>query len=161
MIEIPLRRRDGTLHGFALIDDEDAHLAQRPWFLHSAGYVCANVTVARGKRRQVLLHREVMGLEVGDPLQVDHKDGNKLDNRRSNLRVGTAGENMQNRHVVLSATGYRGVSLHKSGLYMAHIRIDGKQVRTAYRKTAEEAANVAAGWRAELMPFSQDAQRAA
>jgi len=34
------------------------------------------------------MHRDIMGLEYGDPHQVDHKKRmNTLDNRRSNLRV--------------------------------------------------------------------------
>jgi hypothetical protein len=161
MYEIPLRRRDGTLHGFALVDDEDAYLAQQRWFLHSGGYAVANI-VHDGRRYSLLLHRAVMGCEPGDGKMVDHRNGKRLDCRRRNLRLATASENQQNRHAIRSATGIRGVSFHlASGLYQAHATLNGRRVAVGYRPTAEEAAALVRAWRAEHMPFSKEAERAA
>jgi len=70
-----------------------------------------------------LMHRFIMGLELGDPLEVDHIDREQtLDNRRSNLRV-TLDQNQQNTSKQKNNTsGYKGVSWHKfSGKWRAQI----------------------------------------
>jgi hypothetical protein len=76
--------------------------AQRP-------YVVTRIDGVR-----ILLHRFLMGLESGDPREVDHRDGNQLDNRRANLRVCTHRENGLNITRYRSrrplTSRYRGVS---------------------------------------------------
>lgn len=162
-VEIPLRARDGSIRAVALIDDEDAHLADHRWSLRPDGYVSRNIVLPGGRRGVELLHRAVMGCVPGDGVQVDHiHEHSTLDNRRANLRLATPSQNQQNRHVVRSATGHRGVSFHKaSGLYQAHAMLHGKAIALGYRATAEEAAALAAAWRAEHMPYSSDAAAAA
>lgn len=100
----PVFREDGTVEirltqGYtAIIDIEDAHLAQFNW--------CAGSTRQRGKgpyavrnavpgERHHRLHCVIMNAS-GDH-QVDHRDGNTLNCRRSNLRVVTPKENARNR----------------------------------------------------------------
>ena len=55
------------------------------------------------------LHREVLGLTPGDGLETDHRNGDRLDNRRSNLRVATRAQNAQN---VPARSGYRLSLIH-------------------------------------------------
>src|SRR4051794_9993187 len=59
------------------------------WYIGSWGYVCRS-----GDNRS--LHRLILDLVPSDPREGDHKNRNKLDNRRSNLRILSRGHNKQN-----------------------------------------------------------------
>ena len=58
-------------------------------------------------------------------LQVDHIDGNSLNNQKANLRLVTASQNARNKETC-SILGAKGVTKNCSG-YAANIWIDGKQ----------------------------------
>jgi hypothetical protein len=95
MIEISLSTGD-----VALIDDVDAELAQLHWWLNSRGYVTAKTHSPWG-RRLIRLHRAVMERAIGRRLpssvDVDHIDGEPLNNTRDNLRMATRQQNQANR----------------------------------------------------------------
>lgn len=78
----------------ALVDDEDYPLvAYRPWVAMNAG---AQTRPFRGpKGMRILMHRLIMNPPAG--YVVDHINGDKLDNRRTNLRICTQLENTRNR----------------------------------------------------------------
>ena len=65
--------------------------------------------VMRGKKKtQIYMHQMIMGTPEG--LETDHIHHHTLDNRRSNLRVCTHGQNMMNQRARAgSASGYKGV----------------------------------------------------
>ncbi len=72
----------------ALVDDADhQRLARFQWRQLPSGYVVRRQRHVGGARRYYYLHREIVGATHGDLLKVDHLNGQKLDNRRSNLRV--------------------------------------------------------------------------
>lgn len=88
MKEIPL-----TKGQVALIDDSDAPiLLTRKWQAQKRSDGDGFYAVARGGVR---MHRFLLG--VVDDRIVDHKNGNGLDNRRENLRIGTQSLNSVNR----------------------------------------------------------------
>ncbi|OYY20902.1 MAG: hypothetical protein B7Y69_09295 [Sphingobacteriia bacterium 35-40-8] len=98
-----------------------------------------------GKRVTVLLHRFIMA--APDSLQVDHRNGDGLDNQRVNLRLATRAQNNRNRRMnATSTSGVKGVRWHKRrGKWFAAITLDGKQRHLGYfLNTAEAAAAYAA-----------------
>ena len=125
-----------------IVDPEDqALLAQEGWFLVKGGrthYVCRN-TVHEGKRGFEFFHRVIMDAPKG--LDVDHRDGNGLDNRRSNLRLATDGQNARNvARRSDNTSGFKGVSLHKStGRWAATIASGGPQRHLGLFDSREEA----------------------
>jgi hypothetical protein len=163
MCEIPLRRRDGTLHGYALIDDEDAHLAQFTWSLARSGGRNKLYVQRRDGKTYVKLHRVIMGCQPGDGLEVDHRNGDALDNRRANLRISTHSLNCQNLPSRAGATSrHRGVSWDaKRGKWFTKATLDGRQIYLGVYDDEEVAARVVEAWRAENMPFSKEAADAA
>lgn len=72
------------------------------------------------------MHRLILG--ITDPkIQVDHKDGNGLNNQRSNLRIATHAENMFNRSSSKNSTSsYLGVSWNTANRrWLAAIKRNG------------------------------------
>ena len=154
MAEIPLRRKDGSVRAVALVNEEDGHLALLRWSWH-LGYASRK----NGERR-VYLHRVIAGLAAGDSRQVDHINRNRLDNRRSNLRVAPTKALQQQNHSghAGASSGYRGVCWDKSRKkWMAVVKLDYKQHNLGRFDDELEAAQVAADFRAQHMPFSEDA----
>jgi len=96
-----------------------------------------------GKTRfPVYMAREIMGLSRGDKRTVDHKETcETLDNRRSNLRIATQGEQCRNQRMQKNNTsGYKGVSWQPNkGMYVANIQVDRKLICLGYRSTAKAA----------------------
>ena len=81
---------------------------------------------------------------MGSPsgFDVDHINGDRLDNRKTNLRVVTRSVNNMNSDRVWGASGYKGVGQHVTGSWYARLKVNGKVRSFGYYKTAEEA-NVA------------------
>lgn len=71
-------------------------------------------------------------------MQVDHKNHNRLDNRKCNLRLATPSQNIANARRV-NKNGYRGIAKHKSG-YTAQGSKNGEHFYLGLYKTATEAA---------------------
>lgn len=115
---------------------------QRPG--HVVGYPAGNgyMTVTYRKRTH-LAHRLAWCIATGQwPVgQVDHINGNKQDNRLCNLRDVSPQTNSQNRHGALrnNRTALLGVTLTKSGRYMARLLVAGRRHYLGVHDTAEAA----------------------
>lgn len=106
----------------------------------------------------IMVHRAAWACMTGKwPLkQIDHIDGNPLNNKWENLRLANASENRQNLRKCMSnnVSGYLGVNYRKeSGKYRARIRLDGKLHNIGTFDTAEEAYNAYLTKKREIHPF--------
>lgn len=111
----------------ALLDDEDAEFMNRyKWRISSDGYVVRKAKINGNPDGQMRMHRVVIGAETGQ--MVDHINGNKLDNRRENLRIASNRENQQNRSKEEGcASKFKGVALDKKlGKWRSQITATGK-----------------------------------
>jgi hypothetical protein len=80
--------------------------------------------------------------EIPAGLDIDHINGDRSDDRITNLRAVTRSENNQNQRRARkdNKTGMLGVAFHKhSGLFNARIKLSGKSKSLGYFKTPEEA----------------------
>lgn len=153
-IKIPLHNQQRQVVAYALIDDLDAVLKERPWFRDTKGYVMHHSE----EWGTVRLHRVVMGLTVRDGKEVDHRNRNKLDNRRSNLRLATRKENLQNHPPRAGGTSkFRGVDWHiQRGKWRARVHIDGKTYNLGLYENEDEAARMAKKFRLDSMSGALD-----
>lgn len=138
----------------AIVDDEDFEiLNQYKWYAQKAP---SNKYYARNSRLG-LLHRFILNIDT--VFEVDHINGNSLDNRRNNLRKSTHHENMMNRKVHKSSkSGIKGVWYReKKRRWEAQIRFNNKQIHLGLFRELEEA--VKARRMAELQYFRQFARR--
>lgn len=134
-----------TQNKMAIVDDDDFYsLSQFKWCFQNSprGYGYA---VRINKKRLIIMHRLIMNAKEG--MEVDHINGNTLDNRRCNLRVCSPPENKRNRKINKgSYSGYKGVDFKKNR-WRARIQINKKSLFLGCFMTKEEAAeayNIAA-----------------
>ena len=93
----------------ALVDDEDYDLVSvRRWVHHKVDHLSYAQASFDGKN--LLMHRVVMRAKTGQV--IDHRDGNGLNNQKSNLRFCTQRQNSANKRIK-PANEYRGISWHK------------------------------------------------
>jgi hypothetical protein len=144
--------------GQTQIEEVDTELvAGYGWYRTPNGYVGAMVRVD-GKRKLLLLHRLIMGEPQG--AHVDHLNGDKLDNRRSNLRVASYQQNQANRRRPgkRNSSGHRGVSycphLSAAKPWRVQLMANRKQLHIGMFPTVEEA--VAARKAAERLHFGEE-----
>lgn len=124
-----------------VVDDEDFdRLSQWRWHARkkrNGFYACRNsYDPATQKSDKVYMHHVLISVRKGE--QIDHRDGDTLNNQKSNLRRVTRAQNLQNvrvrRH---STTGFVGVHFDKNlGRFTARI----KNSHLGCYDTAEEAA---------------------
>lgn len=121
-----------------LVDDDVYEWASRhKWHVDNKGYARRGVYTNR-KPKWVFLHHLIIDCPSG--MMRDHINGNRLDNRRENLRIATPAENARNRKIMKNNTsGYKGVTFEK-GYWKAYSTVNGKKKWLGYFKTAEDAA---------------------
>jgi hypothetical protein len=125
-----------------LVDEVDFdYLNQSKWCVHRSHATFYAHRRLHGKL--ISMHRvilERMGFKNFE--QVDHINGNKLDNRRSNLRPATESQNQWNRtKLVNNKSGYKGVHWNKDrSKWRASIRFNRHLYHLGYFTDPIEAA---------------------
>ena len=118
-------------------------------FVTEGGYLHLCVD---GERYQA--HRLVWLYMTGEwpEQEIDHIDGDKLNNVFSNLRLCTRAQNSWNsKRPISNRSGVKGVSWDKrSGRWVAHVKCNGKQHFLGGFSSIEQAAAVVTAKRAEL-----------
>jgi hypothetical protein len=127
----------------ALVDDEDyVWLSQWKWCAHLVGkkWYAVHNHYEGPIQHHWRMHRLIM--KAGKGKQVDHINGDGLDNRKENLRFCTHTGNMRNAGPHCDgSSGYKGVYWHrKNSRWQAHITINGKQRYLGHFRVKEDAA---------------------
>lgn len=125
----------------AMVSNRDFTTMRRfSWYLHKNGH--AQTVVKGTPNKRVRMHNLIRPVPKG--FLVDHKDRNKLNNQRGNLRKATKSQNAQNMGISNSkrkTSRFKGVSFHPfSGLWHAHIMKDYKSYSLRYHRTQTAAA---------------------
>ena len=137
MKKIPLRNRKGAIRAYALVDDEDYEkLIQFRWCL-STGYAITGRT--KTWKGSALMHRFI--LDCPKDQMLDHRNMNRLDNRKKNLRICTRQENGRNCKVSKSNTsGFKGVCWNsRDNLWVARVGNNYRNVFVGSFKRKEDA----------------------
>jgi hypothetical protein len=125
----------------ATVDEADYAILSRFNWCYSDGYAIRGVRDRRaGTQATIRMHRVI--LDAPEGIEVDHVNGNRLDNRRANLRLATHKQNLHNLPTPAHNTsGFKGVSWCKrSQKWRAYIKVDGKSKHLGLFATAEGAA---------------------
>ncbi len=107
-------------------------------------YASRQHRLSNGKQMKIRLHRLLMA-ESND-MDVDHRDGNGLNNRRrgdtGNLRIVTSSQNMHNKRVSINnSSGVKGTYWEKTrSKWRALIAVDGRRHHLGYFDSKDEAA---------------------
>lgn len=118
---------------YAIVDKEDYDfLNQWKWYYNS-GYA------VRGCKKRILMHRVIMN--TPEDKVTDHINRNKLDNRRSNLRIATVSLNNFNTKIRSDNTsGVKGIYWSKEhNKWRPNISVMGKRIYLGLYEKMEDA----------------------
>lgn len=140
----------------AKVSPEDyERLSEYSWYFQTTNnYAATNQTIrgekytspngaTKSKQRTVLMHRVVLNVDGKKPrMVVDHINGDRLDNRRENLRVVTNSQNLWNKNNKLNkrnTSGHRGIYKTSNGTFVAALNVNRKHYRLGTFKTLDAA----------------------
>lgn len=120
--------------------------------LHNKGYIAFYF-----KGEYVLGHRVAWAIENGEwpDDEIDHRDGDRSNNKYENLRKATHAENMQNKAIQINnKSGIPGVWFERrTGRWRAEIQAGGRKISVGRFATKERAAAEMAVARVKFHPF--------
>ena len=117
---------------FAIVDDEDFEpLSRFNWRVSESKLKRTLIKYAvrskwiNGKSTTICMHREIM--RPPDSMNIDHKNGDGLDNQKDNLRLANDSQNLANSRKRRSCSSkYKGVCWHKwNKKWCARTRVNG------------------------------------
>ncbi len=125
------------------VDNEDyEYLNQWDWRLSPKGYAYRSEGDPRKNTQKIIfIHGAIMQAKG-----IDHKDRNKLNNQRDNLRLANQTQNNANKHTlarktIKSKSQYKGVSWYKTtNTWVAQIQQNYKKLNLGYYQNELDAA---------------------
>jgi len=110
-------------------------LSQYKWYLGPGGYA------ARRQGKTIFMHHYLVDVPTALH-QVDHINGDRLDNRKANLRVCARIDNAKNRIMNKNnKSGFKGVYFFRpTKKWQSQIKSDTKRIHLGYFNSKEEAA---------------------
>lgn len=136
---------------YALVNDDDCEiLSEYKWHAVKIGNTFYASRARPGDYKRIWMHREIM--QPLPHLEVDHADGDGLNNQRANLRVCTHAENLRNQKLNKANTsGYKGVTWDaRSGKWQAQIKFWQRHYVLGHFVNLEDAARARAEAEREL-----------
>ena len=126
---------------FTIIDSEDyKYLNQFKWQIDKDDYAVRKASRKFGKPRKTFrMAREIMKFPKNK--EVDHKNHDKLDNRKTNLRICTHAQNQMNRNLQKNNTsGFSGILWSsQKNKWIAQIHKNNKKIHLGSFKKIESA----------------------
>ena len=120
-----------------LIDKEDVERCKKCTWNYTKGY--ARARIEKGAR--IYLHNYLMGPPPSPELEIDHIDGNPLNNQKSNFKFTTRSKNTQKGNHQPGKSGYRGVRhREKKGNYQSSLFYNYKEYHLGTFKNPIDAA---------------------
>jgi len=148
MKKIELRGKN-ALGKFVVVDDEDyEYLSKWAWALTQDSYAFRITQTSDGVRHSTYMHQQIMRRSY-----IDHINGNRLDNRRSNLRHATRQQNMWNRAKQNRPTAsiYKGVAWdNERKMWMTRITCKGRSTTIGRFKNERHAGMAYDIWAKDL-----------
>ena len=129
-----------TNGAIALVDDDDYEYLNQWQWCYRRGYAMRHLSRVTGEKRMNFMHLEIAKIPEG--METDHRDRNKLNNQRDNLRICTPSQNKMNRGKQKNNTsGYKGVSWHrKDNKWRAYIGFNHSYFHLGNFDNAKDAA---------------------
>lgn len=111
----------------ALVDDEDFDkINSFAWsycLLNKRSYAITTFPTTSNGPRQMLMHRMILGIDSS--VDIDHIDGDGLNNTRGNLRICDRSDNLHNQGP-RNGKKYKGLHEIRPGVFAVYICYDGK-----------------------------------
>ena len=129
---------------FKWIDRPSVHMAHdkvgtRAGFIGASGY--RYIKYRRKLHREHRLAYEFVFGSIPEGMEIDHMDGDRANNRISNLRLATHQQNLANcKNRKNNTSGRKGVTRHFDGRWRAKIMVDGETLHLGLFHAIEDAA---------------------
>ena len=131
MKEIPILNKKTNQTLLIKVDDDDFEkVNQFKWTLHPRGYARSS--------QNVLMHHLIIGNKYSEGLVVDHKNRDKLDNRKENLHFVSFSKNSQNAIRKINKHGYIGISKTINEKFQAIINVSDQNENKRYHSKVSD-----------------------